>query len=156
MKLTPNSNTCHCTAQFTTSSLRNLHVWVLQSWGELVRWLCVLAERGYTTWPPLHYFAFVSKFKVSDFRANEVQFTTSLWNPLLESGSPEFVTDWKELHKVAVRVTVASPAPGPDQNQDVHTLTGVACTAHSQQHWLLVRELEHCKYEVVLFQIVQD
>ena len=40
--------------------------------GELVRWLCVLAERGYTTWPPLHYFAFVSKFQVSDFRADEV------------------------------------------------------------------------------------
>ena len=98
MKLTPNSNTCHCTAQFTPS---NLHVWVLQSWGELVRWLCVLAERGYTTWPPVHYFAFFSKFQVSDFRANEVQFTTSLYNPLLQSGSPEFAVDWKELHNRA-------------------------------------------------------
>ena len=100
-EINSNSNTCHCTAQVTPSMLGNLHVWVLQSWGELVRWLCVLAERGYTTWPPVHYFAFFSKFQVSDFRANEVQFTTSLYNLLLQSGSPEFAVDWKELHNRA-------------------------------------------------------
>ena len=180
-EINSNSNTCHCTAQFTPSMLGNLHVWVLQSWGELVRWLCVLAERGYTTWPPVHYFAFFSKFQVSDFRANEVQFTTSLYNPLLQSGSPEFAVDWKELHnraenepslslkfhnhfafnqeKVLVSVGLLRDCETfnfakvrfqlyntawrwgwpplclvPDQNQDVPTMTGVACRL-ATAHW---------------------
>ena len=81
MKLTPNSNTCHCTAQFTTSSLRDLHVWVLQSWA--ASWFvgCVFWLKGVTQ-PGLLYII-LHLFQSLRFQTSEQ--TKCIYNLTLKS-----------------------------------------------------------------------